>query len=90
MKNSGKSWKYVMVDEADKSGDSMAEAAEQVWAGGGGVGRGRSGHGLEVSPSGLLHEVVADGDLVAGGGGGGGVDGGGGGGRKHVSEGCVG
>lgn len=80
-----------MVDEADKSADSMAEAAEKVWAGGG-VGRGRSGHGLEVSPSGLLHEVVADGDLIAGGGGGGGVDGGGGGGggRKHVSEGCVG
>lgn len=46
---------------------------------------GRRGHGLEVSPSGLLDEAVANGDTVAGGGG---IDGGGGE-RKHVFEGSV-
>lgn len=62
--------------------------------GAGGIGR--SGHRLEISPSGLLNEAIADGDFVArvsGGSGSGRVDGsggGGGGGGKDVFEGGVG
>lgn len=65
--------------EARARRELEAEAAEEIWtwwAGGG-------GHGLEVGPGGLLHEAVADGDLVAGAGcrgGGRRVHGGGGGG----------
>lgn len=58
----------------------------------GASGIGRSGHRLEISPSGLLNEAVADQDFVAGvsgGSGGGRVDGDGGGG-KDVLEGGVG
>ncbi|GFY97943.1 hypothetical protein Acr_12g0004840 [Actinidia rufa] len=58
------------------AGDFGPETEEEVAA----VGFRRGGHGLEIGPGGLLHEVVADGDLAADGRGGGrGVDCGGGG-----------
>lgn len=65
-------------------------------AGGGGGGVGRGGHWLEVGPGGLLHEPVADGDLISGPptrsgrGGSGGLDGGIRGGGEEVLEGGVG
>lgn len=58
---------------------------EEIGAGG----IGRSGHRLEISPSGLLNEAIADGDFVGGVSGGscsGRVDGGGGGRGKDVLE----
>lgn len=76
-----------MKDETEAGGESVAEAAEEVWAGWAARG---SGHGLEVGPSGLLDEAVANGDMVGRAGGGGGGINGGGGGRKHVFKGSVG
>lgn len=88
----------MVIEEAEASDEGLggagwvAETAEEPRDRGGGGGRGSRGHGLEVSPSSLLDQMVADGDLVAGAGGGGrggGVDGGVGR-REHVPEGCVG
>jgi len=74
----------VVEEEAEARG---GEAAEEV---GGGGAAGGFGHGLEVGPSSLLYEAVADGNLLPGvRGGGGGVHGEVGG-REHVFEGRVG
>lgn len=81
---SGNGGDQVVEDEVEGGG---GEAAEEV---GGGSAAGGGGHGLQVGPSSLLYQAVADGNFLAGvRGGGGGVHGEVGG-REHVSEGRVG
>jgi len=81
---SGNGGDQVVEEEVEGGG---GEAAEEV---GGGGAAGGGGHGLEVGPSSLLYEAVADGNLLPGvRRGGGGVHGEVGG-REHVSEGRVG
>ncbi|KAK9122862.1 hypothetical protein Sjap_012464 [Stephania japonica] len=62
MEGFGGGRKDFPVEEAEAGGHrNMQEAAEGEGSGGGrGV-----GHGLEVGPGGLLHEVVPDGNLEA-------------------------
>lgn len=81
---SGNGGDQVVEDEVEAS---CGEAAEEV---GGGGAAGGGGHGLQVGPSSLFYQAIADRNLLTG------VRGRGGGvhckvgGREHVSEGRVG